>query len=65
MRLKSSGQRVCAFGVTQQAIEASGVGWMLDGWLEDGPDDNQERLITLLGLMQVGRRGTLSCCPSV
>ena len=57
MRIKTLGQRVCSFGLTRDTVESMGVGWMLDGWLEDGDDDaNQSQLSNLIGLMQSMRK---------
>ena len=56
MRIKMLGQRVCSFGLTQEMIDSSGIGWMLDGWLDDGDDVDQEQLSTLVALMQSMRK---------
>ena len=59
MRLKTSGQRVCSFGLTNDAVESMGVAWMLDGWIEDGNDEsNLEQITDLIGLMQSMRKFT-------
>ena len=59
MRLKTSGQRVCSFGLTNDAVESMGVGWMLDGWIEDGNDEsNLEQITDLVSLMQSMRKFT-------
>ena len=44
------GQRVCTFGVSQDMIDEAG--WMLDGWLGDGDDEDQKQLTSLISLMQ-------------
>ena len=56
MRIKTMGQRVCSFGLTHKAVESMGIGWMLDGWLDDGDDVDQEQLSTLVALMQSMRK---------
>ena len=50
MRIKTMGQRVCTFGVSQDMIDEAG--WMLDGWLGDGDDNDQKQLTSLISLMQ-------------
>ena len=57
MRIKTMGQRVISFGLTRDTVESMGIGWMLDGWLEDGDDvANQAQLSNLLALMQSMRK---------
>jgi hypothetical protein len=59
MRLKTTGQRVCSFGLSNDAVESMGVGWMLDGWIEDGDDEsNLEQISDLISLMQSMRKFT-------
>ena len=56
MRIKTMGQRVCTFGVSQDMLDGLGAGWMLDGWLGDGDDEDQQQLTSLISLMQSMQR---------